>query len=361
ILSSILSFLTLKDVAQTRTLSRRWRYLSTPQTLLHLDDLIVFGKRFSNTDECTSKFVAAVDQLVLHRGIPHIGTLKVHFPLWNDYCLHIHRWVDSSITKNVEEIDFDFSDRLFLAPKDRETYNFPCHLLPDPATTATRFRHLSLKACTFDLSSHFTNRLVCLGSLDLWNVPLCQSGLDTILSCCLNLERLRLVDCFHRSTNFLLRGQLLSLKTLIIDDSYVCDIDFTFVDVPLLKWLRLRQNCLNPSYQYASDLPQIQYLSLTLHSQLDESCEYGIPGTEVRDHHAHLYCHLKEVRIQDFTGGKNDMELAKCLLRKAVALIQMVILLVGGPMTDARKRAMGRIRNVLRKEKINSKARLIAR
>lgn len=85
ILSFILSFLTMRDAVKTRLLSHRWRYLSPPLSHLQFDVFTLFGTH----GESSSKFIAAVDQVLLACRGPKIGTLKVRFGLGDDYAFHV--------------------------------------------------------------------------------------------------------------------------------------------------------------------------------------------------------------------------------------------------------------------------------
>lgn len=162
ILSFILSFLTMRDAVKTRLLSHRWRYLSPPLSHLQFDVFTLFGTH----GESSSKFIAAVDQVLLACRGPKIGTLKVRFGLGDDYAFHVDRWVSFSSAMQVEKIAFNFS----CSPESCGSYNFPYHILP--TDEASHLKHLCLVSCTLRLSPEFTSQLNPLRTLDLDCVPL---------------------------------------------------------------------------------------------------------------------------------------------------------------------------------------------
>lgn len=280
ILSFILSFLTMRDAVKTRLLSHRWRYLSPPLSHLQFDVFTLFGTH----GESSSKFIAAVDQVLLACRGPKIGTLKVRFGLGDDYAFHVDRWVSFSSAMQVEKIAFNFS----CSPESCGSYNFPYHILP--TDEASHLKHLCLVSCTLRLSPEFTSQLNPLRTLDLDCVPLDWSSLDIITSACPKLTLLRMIECGLPKI-VCIHGQLLCLKTLIIHDSLISvelksinleifeffgrPRKLTFVDVPHLKkalvWSLFIYRRASPICNaLAKDLPQLQFLSLIVQDEVHQ-------------------------------------------------------------------------------------------
>ncbi|KAG6744195.1 hypothetical protein POTOM_052905 [Populus tomentosa] len=413
ILSFILSFLTMRDAVKTRLLSHRWRYLYPPLSHLQFDVRTLFG----TYGESSSKFIAAVDQVLLACRGPKIGTLKVRFGLGDDYAFHVDRWVSFSSAMQVEKIAFNFS----CFPTSCGSYNFPCHILP--TDKASHLKHLCLVSCTLRLSPKFTSQLNPLRTLDLDCVPLDQSSLDIITSACPKLTLLRMIECGLPKI-VCIHSQLLCLKTLIIHDSLISvelksinleifeffgrPQKLTFVDVPHLKKALVRSLFIyrrtSPICNaLAKDLPQLQFLSLIVQDevlplpatspkfislkQLDLliwpfigsdlltviyllnasplleilQLKIGHEGEgrsngERREYSRHTHSHLKQVKMEGFRDKWNAMELAIYLLKNTIALERMVVVVSDSTLQmDLRQR----VNNLLQKEKGNSSAELI--
>ncbi|KAI5561171.1 hypothetical protein BDE02_16G096700 [Populus trichocarpa] len=339
ILSFILSFLTMRDAVKTRLLSHRWRYLSPPLSHLQFDVFTLFGTH----GESSSKFITAVDQVLLACRGPKIGTLKVRFGLGDDHAFHVDRWVSFSSAMQVEKIAFDFS----CSPESCGSYNFPCHILP--TDKASHLKHLCLVSCTLRLSPKFTSQLNPLRTLDLDGVPLDQSGLDIITSACPKLTLLRMIGCGLPKI-VCIHGQLLCLKTLIIHDSLISvelksinleifeffghPRNLTFVDVPHLKKALVRSLFIyrrtSPICNaLAKDLPQLQFLSLIVKDEV-----LPLPATSPK------FISLKQLDLSIWPFIDSDL-LTVIYLLNASPLLEILQLKVREEATEKEENTQG--------------------
>ncbi|KAJ8453374.1 hypothetical protein Cgig2_008258 [Carnegiea gigantea] len=216
ILAFILSFLSIRDAVRMRALSCRWRHLSPSLSVLQFTTLSLFGRKDARNRtirlDCQSKFVRAVDQFLKLYKCRNINTLEVHFALGNTFACHIDNWIKFVAEMKIERIDMDFD--FMLLRKGDQRYEFPCHLLPPG--DASYLKHLRLGSCLLMLSSSSACQLGSLSTLELCHVKVSPSGLNTIFSSCVNLISLKLL-CSTVPTTLHINGQLLSLKTLVIE------------------------------------------------------------------------------------------------------------------------------------------------
>ncbi|KAM7497172.1 hypothetical protein LguiA_021586 [Lonicera macranthoides] len=209
VLSSILSFLPMRDAVQARSLSSRWRYLSpTPFNL-------EFSNDSANSWNDKSIFLAQVDQILqqCEKTIRKVDSFKLHYCLANKDACHIDRWITFVVMMKTKKLDLDFSPPL----ENVKSYIFPCHLLRE----MPYLKHLCLAVCDLRYSPECTttSSLNSLKHIDLQLVDLDQSALDTILSGCMNLEFLRLKRCML-PRELSIHGPFRCLKLLALFDCY---------------------------------------------------------------------------------------------------------------------------------------------
>ncbi|XP_074307272.1 F-box/FBD/LRR-repeat protein At5g56420-like [Silene latifolia] len=381
ILGYMLSFLTLRDSVRTRLLSARWRYLSDYRCVLHFDALNVLGNENNNRELYQSKFVSVVDHyLEIWKGW-NLSALKIHFCLHNKHALHIDKWVESGIRMEVEDLDLRFP-----STNPEERYVLSDQLFH--SGKAFSFKCLRLRYCTLTFSSGCTSWISCLATLELYFVPLCQEDIECLMSGGLNLTSLSLVHCFNTDISSVIelpRLKKLFLNNTFTKielkcpnlESLKCEgrVDyFKFSNVPLLKNVNLRlqyhyRGCSLTFEDLAIHAPKLQKLSLlvmtlvqprpannslclkrlelltdvptgfdlfTITSLLNASPFLEILHLQLRmrnytkqsPHIEYSDCphlNLKEVKIDGFRRWWNEMELARYLLKNAVALERMVI------------------------------------
>lgn len=206
VLSSILSFLPMRDAFKARLLSSRWRYIFASPFKLD------FSKNPAKSWKYKSLFLRQVDQILQQciKTIPKVDSFKLRYFLGNKEACHVDKWITLLAIVKTEKLDLNFSPIL----EDCEPYCFPCHLLHK----APYLKHLRLKSCILRSSfeSTTTGLLNSLKNIDLQSVRLDQSAFDTMLSGCVNLRFLRLEYC-QLPMELSIRGpfRCLSLLTLL--------------------------------------------------------------------------------------------------------------------------------------------------
>lgn len=272
LLSSILSFLPMRDAVKVRLLASRWRYIYPSPFNLE------FSRYLANSWASKSIFLREVNQILQHceKNIPKVNSFKLHYRLGNEDACHIDKWINFAVKMKTEEVDLNFSYN----HEGSERFNFPCHLL----FKAMYLKHLRLEGCTLRASPESGNSsslTYSLENIDLWSVHLDQSAFDTILSGCTNLRFLRLKSCKlpmklsvrgpFRCLNLLaLSGchgpdtlEILSLDRLV---KFECFGRLNNLDVVGVSSFEKAQiTCASEEYvQFGKDLPQLESLSLLL-------------------------------------------------------------------------------------------------
>ncbi|KAH9607133.1 hypothetical protein KSS87_005061 [Heliosperma pusillum] len=380
ILGYMLSFLTLRDSVRARLLSARWRYLSDYRNVLHFDALNVLGNENDNRESYQTKFVRVVDHyLEIWKG-RNVSALKIHFCLCNKQALHIDKWVESGIWMEVEDLDLDFLSP-YSSTKPEEHYVLSDQLFH--SGKAFSLKCLRLRYCTLTFSSGCTSWISRLATLELSFVPLRQEDIECVVSGGLNLTSLSLTYCFETDLSSL-KVELPLLKKLFLYntfteivlkcpnlESFECEGRvnyFKFSNVPLLTNVNLSlqyhyRGCALTFEDLAAHAPKLQKLSLlpppaiyslclkrlelitdvptgfdlfTITSLLNASPFLEILHLQLQmrryfkqsPHVEYSDCphlNLKEVKIDGFGRWWNEMELARYLLKNAVALERMVI------------------------------------
>ncbi|KAM7497185.1 hypothetical protein LguiA_021599 [Lonicera macranthoides] len=332
VLSSILSFLPMRDAVQARSLSSRWRYLSpTPFNL-------EFSNDSANSWNDKSIFLAQVDQILqqCEKTIRKVDSFKLHYCLANKDACHIDRWITFVVMMKTKKLDLDFSPPL----ENVKSYIFPCHLLRE----MPYLKHLCLAVCDLRYSPDCTttSTLNSLKHIDLQLVDLDQSALDTILSGCMNLEFLRLKRCML-PRELSIHGPFRCLKLLALFDCYgAYKLEILSVDhvEPLIPERMGKLNCLKELeliicltekfdlLSLASVLrvcPNVQKFHVNIHP-IKAYQEGEMVRWRYNKHQQELYHGLKEVEIDGFCDiCCNALEFAQYLIRGAVGLELMII------------------------------------
>ncbi|KAH7846725.1 hypothetical protein Vadar_017407 [Vaccinium darrowii] len=133
ILVIILSALSMREVAQTSILSRRWRYLWTFFAGIFDFDGSETLFRFKWNEKSLKlermRFVSWVNQVLRSHQGPSVDELKVCFDLDNHYKAAIDGWIEFAMRKEIRKLDLDLNEDYSALLIQREFYAFPSHLL----------------------------------------------------------------------------------------------------------------------------------------------------------------------------------------------------------------------------------------
>ncbi|XP_019452058.1 PREDICTED: uncharacterized protein LOC109354166 [Lupinus angustifolius] len=155
------------------------------------------------------QFIERVDQLLEIFTINQSVSFTIWFPMGKQFTSHIDKWVNRAIGKECETLDLEFK----FARIDDEPYNFPFHILL--SSKKSHLKCLSLCECQLKPTREVVHRLNLLESLTLVYVSMEASDLEIILSSCLNLELLELIDC-EVLTSLRIFNQDMRLKRLLV-------------------------------------------------------------------------------------------------------------------------------------------------
>ncbi|PIA32313.1 hypothetical protein AQUCO_04500131v1 [Aquilegia coerulea] len=328
ILSFILSLLTIKEAARSSILSRRWRYLwktSVASSLtLNLDVLFLglidppnneFGDcvagKFCDglAHECgrlpqsnLSDHVGFVYQILHldHSCVKDSFRLRFYvekeadrIDRWTDMAIaqtkdfahHIDRWIEIAIAKRCQHFGIVLSHFVIRREIYRDGnlyYPFPCLF----SSQEVGLNFMGLKRCS--VRSLDSSRFNSLVDLRLKNVHIDGDSIVSILSCCPDLEKLFLYNCY-KLLNLKISGRSLKLKHLtilfcldlekievnaknLIRLQYCGDcVEFVLVNVPHLSDVIFRTerggSCGALTYargKLSSDVPQLESLILSV-------------------------------------------------------------------------------------------------
>ncbi|OIW07337.1 hypothetical protein TanjilG_10172 [Lupinus angustifolius] len=195
IICYIFTFLNLKEVIRTKALSDTWKDRSMDMSILVFDPTIIN----IDLDDVLSlesmplpkkyQFIERVDQLLEILTINQSVSFTIWFPLGKQFTSHIDKWINRAIEKECEKLDLEFQ----FARIDDEPYDFPFHILL--SSKKSHLKCLSLCECQLKPTREVVHRLNLLESLTLVYVSMEASDLEILLSSCLNLEFLHLIDC----------------------------------------------------------------------------------------------------------------------------------------------------------------------
>lgn len=214
VLSSILSYLTLRDAVKTSVLSHRWTRICASRLSLIFDRHNIMPTIGYPCLDYKHIFVGAVNQFLQFYEGTHVVSFQLRFCLGMDCANNIDQWISFANKMGAENITicFDCGWNCLGPPsryKREEMYVFGSELL----SQATEFKLNCLRLQAWKLGPNLPRYLRIL---ELVKVPLVLSEVQTICSCCLSLLSLFLIDC---KLPFKLRifAPLLHLRTLIID------------------------------------------------------------------------------------------------------------------------------------------------
>ncbi|XP_070003477.1 F-box/FBD/LRR-repeat protein At1g13570-like [Nicotiana sylvestris] len=361
VIDVILMCLPCKDAVRTSILSKKWRYHWCRLTKLTLDSsLWVTKKDLLNP---TVKFTKIIYQLLsLHEGPITKFTLNIGF-LENSP--DIGNFISFLSRKDIQHLVLDLSWKML-------------YKLPSSLFTCSQLRHLTLRNCLMHPPSAFQG-FDMLTSLELCNVKISSVLLESLISRCRVLTRLilnipEILSIIEinapmlRSFNF--RGDisficlknvpLLVKVSLAGDDMRAENLDFAkvFESCSALEHLRLdffnamfyddydeaptrRPFVLNSvkrfylphimlidSYKLSfalfliRSLPCLEYLEIQVYNEDDSGTEESL---ELKHLSNVTFNHLREVKIELFTGRTSEMQLIKLLLANSPVLVRMLI------------------------------------
>ncbi|CAL0302883.1 unnamed protein product [Lupinus luteus] len=236
IICYIFTFLNLKEIIKTKVLSHEWNERSIDMSNLVFDptliniDLVDDASLESIPLPQKYQFIEQVDQLLEIFNINQSASFTIWFPMGKQFTSHIDKWVNRAIIKECEKLDLE----LKFARIDDEPYNFPFHILL--SSKKSHLKWLSLCECQVKPTREVVHRLNLLESLTLVYVSMEASDLEIILSSCLNLEFLHLIDC-EVLTLLRIFNQDIMLKRLFVTPLiFVANIELSIPSLELFTF-----------------------------------------------------------------------------------------------------------------------------
>ncbi|KAF1895716.1 hypothetical protein Lal_00037832, partial [Lupinus albus] len=236
IMGHISTFLNLKEVIRTKMLSRTWRDRFIDMSNLVFDPTLV---NIDLEDDQTlesiplpqkQEFIDRVDRLLQIFAINQYVSFTIWFPLGKQYTSNIDKWVNRAIGKECEKLDLE----LKYATIEDERYNFPFHILL--SSKKSHLKCLSLCEVQFKPTREVVHRLNLLESLTLVYVSMEASELEIIISSCMNLEYLQLIDC-ELLTSWRIFNQDTRLKHLIVTPLvFVANIELSIPSLEIFQF-----------------------------------------------------------------------------------------------------------------------------
>ncbi|XP_050238151.1 putative F-box/FBD/LRR-repeat protein At5g22610 [Mercurialis annua] len=252
VLSSILSYLTLKDVIKTSALSKEWKrqHRKVINTLnLDLPNLLEsnyandleskYAKSQSdNFDQLLDvrwEFINRVQRVLRHFKSSQIKSFKVTFFMDSQVSCYIDCWIRSAIAFGVEEIQLLFSDKpLSRIQIDKHRfYKFPYWFF-----NPYFLKHLNLQRCILTPPLYFTGFSKLL-TLSLEEVIVSQNFVDFLFTHSTFLQELTINCCYFAGEAPVLRIVSSSLHKLsLLYVSTLLKVEIIAVNLLFFKyWL----------------------------------------------------------------------------------------------------------------------------
>ncbi|KAF9597797.1 hypothetical protein IFM89_021882 [Coptis chinensis] len=230
LLHHILSFMDMKEVMGTNSLSRRWRYLWKYIPILSFSHILWYVKhKMRSGDSEKRMFMDFVKQVLLLRDIS--STIKILSFHCSRYCKtdQVDDWMRVAVTRHVEEVILNYDPGMYTvlpgfifnsAISVFKLSSFP-HALQVPNSIC-----LAPKLKTLELESV--------------RLPEGNSICEVVFSCPM-LENLSIIYCDH-SHIYMLNISALQLKNLKIQNTVECGNSSCFISIsaPNLTSLRLK-------------------------------------------------------------------------------------------------------------------------
>ena len=241
IISSIVSYLTPRDAVKTSLLSHRWKTICASSFCLKFDwDNILLDREnkwwLQSTYPCTKyfkdKFVRAVNKFLQfyydhHQGVTRIGSFQLYFCLRKDCTKDIDQWISLATKMGAQSITLCLDCSKHCLHSYEKIYVFRQELLSQG--TEFNLKHLELQACI--LGPNLLTKFINLVTLELVDIPLSRSDVQTICSSCLSLSHLFFLEC-NLPLKLSIVGSLLCLRILrICDCSWVEQIELSAMNL----------------------------------------------------------------------------------------------------------------------------------
>ncbi|KAL3518230.1 hypothetical protein ACH5RR_020819 [Cinchona calisaya] len=186
LLSDIISRLNVVEAVRTRILSRRWRNIFQSRSKLHfccdMFRSVQHYNKCSNNRPHKLRFIKAVDQCLQQFSGQSISFFGLECCLGKEFDSNFNRWMQSFATLGVQELVVKFHS-------PTELHLFPFQLLFELASLES----LDLDTCT--LQPSFKGQFKSLRFLYLGVVPLLNGEFASILSSCVNLDKIEVDHC----------------------------------------------------------------------------------------------------------------------------------------------------------------------
>ncbi|KAF8407749.1 hypothetical protein HHK36_006884 [Tetracentron sinense] len=224
VIETILVHLPIRDAVRTSVLSHKWRYKWATIPELVFDDYSIPPPFFDHNTILTAqdviihmhKLVNSIDRvLLLHNGLVHKFDLSTRF--LNDS--FIDSWILFLSRNGIKELTLKY--------RGEKHYRVPYSFFSCQAITC-----LKLLCCILEPPFVFKG-FSHLKSLNLHSVILSDDVFETIISNCIALERLRVIELYG-CTHFKIRG--LNLQHLYFQGelTHIC-----FIDAPRLSFVSI--------------------------------------------------------------------------------------------------------------------------
>jgi hypothetical protein len=313
-LQHVLSFVPIKQVVQSSTLSKRWKHVWFTIPVLEFDKTFFESKLWCKDNKKARKIqTRRVDQILLNRrrmGLS-INKFTLFMPLTRPKSVShvVDPWIDYVVKSDVEELNLDFYD------DEWKRYLYP---LPQSVLLAKSITMLMLTGCSLEslsLSCDIKINFSSLKKLSLLNMRTDDQIIQTLLAGCPVIEDMSIERCCGLKTihfsglsklKFIELKLNDGLKKVKLEASNLCCLHIqemtaskiNMVHFKTLKMLKLSSRCITDNWLncYISQLPLIEYLSLYGCQMLEK---IKISSHSLKTLYLLLCKNLVEVQIND--------------------------------------------------------------
>ncbi|KAG8658151.1 hypothetical protein MANES_03G127400v8 [Manihot esculenta] len=231
----IVSYLPFKEAARTSVLSKQWRNVWRETTYLEFDE-----KSFVNLEETDenqriqrSFFFDFIRQFLANYPRTPIQKFSLTCSKPEGFLADIQNFVIFAISRNVKDLELDFSDPIWREEDDPK--NHPAAVeLPFQVYQHLGLESLKLISCNFDLS-RFSNSTTLKGVSLVW-VDMSLASIEILLLRFPFLESLSLKKCWNIH-HVEITVPNLRLKNLVLDKCHF-NRNYYYIDGPTLRFLK---------------------------------------------------------------------------------------------------------------------------